>query len=103
MGIFSSTPLEYLLYAGYVACFMALNIIAILISLFYRKNFQRPSPRWGFLASLVLCILFLAVLLTARNGSLLLMTTARIALGGALITSMFSGLSLFFLMRRVRK
>ena len=102
-SVFNSTPLEYLLYTGYVLCFIGLNIIAVLVSLFYRKNFQRSSPRWGFLISTILSILFLATLLAARNGSLLLATAAKIALAGAVLSSMYSCLSLYALMRKVRK
>jgi xanthine/uracil permease len=102
-SVFNSTPLEYILYTGYVLCFVGVNIIAVLISLFYRKNFQRSSPRWGFLTSMILSVLFLATLLAARNGSLLLATAAKIALAGAALTSMYSSLSLYALMRKVRK
>jgi low temperature requirement protein LtrA len=102
-SVFNSTPLEYILYTGYVLCFIGCNIIAVLISLFYRKNFQRSSPRWGFLISMILSVLFLATLLAARNGSLLLATAAKIALTGAALTSLYSCLSLYALMRKVRK
>jgi|WetSurMetagenome_2_1015567.scaffolds.fasta_scaffold53021_3 hypothetical protein len=102
-SVFGSTPFEYILYTGYVLCFIGLNIIAVLISLFYRKNFQRSSPRWGFLVSMILSVLFLATLLAARNGSLLLATAAKTALAGAALTSMYSCLSLYALMRKVRK
>jgi hypothetical protein len=103
MILFSSTPLEYVFFTGYVLCFIALNVFAVLMSLFYRKNFQRPSPRWGFLASMILSLLFLSTLLAARSGSLFLATASRIALAGAIVTSMFSSLSLYVLMRKVRK
>ncbi|MBN1130518.1 MAG: hypothetical protein JXA71_16115 [Chitinispirillaceae bacterium] len=103
MAILSSTPLEYVLFTGYVLCFVVLNVFAVLVSLFYRKNFQRSSPRWGFLVSMVLSLVFLATLLAARNGSLFLAMASRIALAGAIVTSMFSSLSLYVLMRKVRK
>ena len=102
-GIFNSTPFDFILYAGYVLCFVGLNIIAVLVSLFYRKNFQRSSPRWGFLISAVLSLLFLATLLAARNGSTLLILASKIALSGAVLTSIYSTLSLYMLMRKVRK
>jgi hypothetical protein len=103
MSVFNSTPAEYILFTGYVLCFVTLNIIAGLVSLFYRKNFQRSSPSWGFLASMVFSMLFLATLLAARNGSLFLLTASKFALAGAAVTSMYSGLNLYVLMRRVRK
>jgi hypothetical protein len=101
--VFNSTPLEYTLYTGYVLCFVGLNIFAVLISLFYRKNFQRTSPRWGFLAAIAFSVLFLATLLAARNGSQLLVIASKVALACMVTTSMYSCLSLYLLMRRVRK
>ena len=103
MGLFHATPTQYVFFALYVVCFCALNAISFLISLFYRKNFQRSSPRWGFLASIVLALLFLGLLLAGRNGSPAVIMAARLCLLGSIAGSLFSAMSLFFLMRRVRK
>jgi hypothetical protein len=103
MDLFHTTPLEYVFFALYVVCFCALNAISFLISLFYRKNFQRTSPRWGFLASIALALLFLGLLLAGRNGPPAIEMAARLCLLGSIAGSVFSATSLFFLMRRVRK
>ena len=103
MDLFASTPLQYVFFALYVVCFCALNAISFLISLFYRKNFQRSSPRWGFLAAIALAFLSLGLLLAGRHSSPAVQMAARLCLLGSIAGSIFSAMSLFLLMRKVRK
>jgi hypothetical protein len=103
MSLFNAPHTQFLLIAGYVLCFVALNMISFLISLFYRKKLQQSSPRWGFLIAILLAFLFFALLLGARNGSSLLATIGRLSIVGSVIASAISTMSLFFVMRKVRK
>jgi hypothetical protein len=94
---------QLLLIAGYVLCFIALNAVTFLISVFYRKKLQQPSPRWGFLIAIVLAFLSCALLLGGRSGSTSFAMIERLSIAGSVIASGISTVNLFYIMRRVRK
>ena len=103
MSHFSATNVQWMLYAGYVLCFIALNVIAFLISLFYRRKLQQPSPRIGFFLAIALAVLYGGLMFGERNGSAMLQGAAYCALSGSALASLFSMLRLFSVMRKVRK
>ena len=103
MSIFSIPHARFLLTAGYILCFVALNAVSFLISLFYRKKLQQASPRWGFLIAIAFAVLFCALLLGARDGSPLLAGIGRLSIAGSVVASAISTVNLFFIMRKVRK
>jgi dolichol kinase len=92
-----------MLVEGYILCFIALNIISLLISLFYRKKFRHPSPQWGFLAAIALAFLSCALLFGERNGPVVLQSLALLSLVGSALASISSMARLFYIMQRVRK
>ena len=99
---FYGGPHSMLLFiAIYALCFVALNAISFLIALFYKKKFKQSSPRWGFVAAVLFACIFIACLLGGRTGSPVLQIAARFTLAVAAITSVFSTVSLIFIMQRV--
>jgi|WetSurMetagenome_2_1015567.scaffolds.fasta_scaffold1537335_2 hypothetical protein len=94
---------QSLLIAGYVLCFIVVNVVTFLIAVFYRKKLQQPSPRWGFIAAIALAILYCALLLSGRTQTGTLFVVERISITAGVIASALSTVNLFYIMRRVRK
>jgi hypothetical protein len=95
--------LPVLLVAGYILSFVALNALALLISLFYRKKFQTKSPVGTFLASLIAGLCAIIMVLVANIGHRFLLNMAYIVLAFGGIASIIGAINLFFIMRRVGK
>jgi hypothetical protein len=92
-----------LLLTGFIISLMALNLIAYLISSFYRRKFNQPSPRNGFLAGTVLLLLYNLSLFTARP-SLPAVAVAKVLLvySGSIVSTA-SAVALYYTMKKVRK
>jgi len=103
MSIFSTMHAQIVLFAGYVLCFIALNAISFLISLFYRKKLHHASPRWGFLAAIALAFLSCVLLSGERNGPGASQSIGLLSLVGSALASIYSTARLFYIMQRVRK
>ena len=88
---------------SYILCFIALNVMALFISLFYRKKFKTNSPRTPFLVSAVLAIGSCIMILMAGSVHQTLLETASIVLAVGGLASMVGTLRLFFIMRSVGK
>jgi hypothetical protein len=91
------------LFAAYLLCSVALNGIALLISLFYRKKFHHPSPRWGFFASIVFSMLYCALLAAGPSRFASLEGAARLLLACGALASVICTVNLFLIMQKVRK
>ena len=91
------------LFAGYVLCSVVLNTVALLISLFYRKKFHHPSPRWGFVVSIVFLLLYCVLLAVWKDGSALSIGVKQLVLAGSALASVASTVNLFEIMQKVRK
>ncbi|MDG5814429.1 hypothetical protein QA601_05030 [Chitinispirillales bacterium ANBcel5] len=100
--MFLTTPTlaETLLLAGYVLFFMGMNIIALLISSFYKRKFSQSSPSLGFLVALLLSAIFIIYLFSGYINSSGIQLYAAIMLLGSALMSTFSIVNLFFTMRR---
>ncbi len=103
MNLFSANHMRFMLVEGYILCFIALNIISLLISLFYRKKFRHPSPQWGFLAAIALAFVSCVLLSGERNGPGASQSIGLLSLVGSALASIFSTARLFYIMQRVRK
>jgi hypothetical protein len=103
MSLFASVQFQTVMWAAYVLCSVALNGIALLISLFYRKKFHHPSPRWGFVAAIVFSLLYCALLAAGTDRSPLSHSAAQACLAGNALASVISTVDLFLIMQKVRK
>ncbi len=93
---FPST-LDELLILGYVIFCMGLNIVAFLISAFYKKKINRNAPYLGFLLSLLLGAVFVGSFLVA-DGDVYTGIVRTTALLGCSMSSTFSVVGLFLSM-----
>lgn len=103
MSFYGDPHSNLLFIAIYAVFFVALNSISFLIALFYNKKFKQSSPRWGFILAVFFALMFIACLLGGRTGSPVLQSAARFAVAAGAIASVFSTVSLIFIMQRVRK
>jgi len=95
--------IRVVLFAGYLLCFIALNLIAFLISLFYRKKLRHPSPRFGFIAAILFAGAWGLLGIGLRGASAQVQGIELFFLGAAAVTSAFSAVRLFLIMRKVQK
>lgn len=103
MSFFTTMHAQIVLFAGYVLCFIALNAMAFLISLFYRKKLHHASPRWGFLAAIILSLLYCLLLPAGINRSAMAHGAAQFFLAGSALASVVSTVNLLLIMQKVRK
>jgi len=94
---------ESLFLCGYVVCSILLNIVGLLISLFYKKNFNQPSPKAGFLIAIILALVCIVVFQLPLKNIPILQICSAILLFGSSIASIISILFLFLTMSKVRK
>lgn len=98
----SSATYQVLLVA-YIVPVLGINIIAFLISDFYRKKFSQPSPRLGFLAAIGLGVLAaVAAVFYPASPGLVRMAQSYLLLGSGIL-SIYSAVSLHLTMKRVRR
>jgi len=95
------STLDELLIAGYVACCMGLNVVAFLISAFYKKKINRNAPYLGFLLSLLLGAIFVGSFLISE-GDVYTGIVRTTALLGCSMSSTFSMVGLFLSMNTRR-
>ena len=88
-----------LLLAGYILCFAFFNLVAYLISSFYQKKFNQPSPRTGFLVAIALGALYAVSQFVPGTGGMAAAAKV-ILLFGASGTSAWSAATLYFTMKR---
>jgi len=103
MKLLQQTYLEMALLSGYILFTILLNVVAYLISMFYRKKFDQPSPRAGFIIATIMALLFLITIYMGRGGMYMLEVVSVLALLASGAASAYSITSLFFTMRKVRK
>jgi hypothetical protein len=103
MGVTFPWHMEFFLLIGYVMFSIFLNMLALLISSFYQKKFNQPSPKSGFFSSIALAIVFITLMFIPQKASIPLQILSTASLIGSSVTSIYSVLYLFFTMRKVRK
>jgi hypothetical protein len=88
----------------YALALMSLAFLALLISSFYRRKFHQPSPRLGFVLTIVLGLLFIASYAFVREGWYAAARAAQAyLLLGCGIASMYGALGLYFTMKKIHK
>ena len=92
---------DELLILGYVVCFMGMNVVAFLISAFYKKKINRNAPYLSFLLSLLLGAVFVGTFLVA-GGGVYIGIVRTTALLGCSMSSTFSMVGLFLSMNTRR-
>jgi len=92
---------DELLILGYVVCCMGLNVVAFLISAFYKKKINRNAPYLSFLLSLLLGAVFVGTFLVA-GGGVYIGIVRTTALLGCSMSSTFSMVGLFLSMNTRR-
>jgi 4-hydroxybenzoate polyprenyltransferase len=92
-----------LLLTTYVACFIFYNLVAFLISSFYRKKFNQPSPQSGFLIAALFALLYLGSLFAFSGEEGSRSKLMVIFLFCSCLASAGSSLALYFTMHRKRK
>ena len=55
------------LFIGYIGCFVVLNSVAFLISLYFKKSVQKKSIYWGFIYAIILFIAALVLRVSHFN------------------------------------
>jgi ABC-type Fe3+-siderophore transport system permease subunit len=103
MGATVPWLLETSLLAGYIVFNMALNTVALFISLFYQRKINQPAPKTGFILSLVLALIFITLVFTNQKPSTPIHIIETVALLGSSIASIISVMQLFLTMKKVRK
>ncbi len=99
--------LNNVLCSGYVLMIAWVNCTMYLISSFYRKKFNQPAPRYGFITAIIFAILYVASLFFTGAASTAqanifegIRTTCII---GSAVASGWSSVNLLIVMKRARK
>lgn len=95
--------MEALLFTGYILFTILLNILALMISLFYKKKINQPAPRAGFLIAITLSAVFMVMLQIPFRHTLPMQIVSSVILSVSAIASSISIISLFITMSKVRK
>jgi hypothetical protein len=94
---------ERLCCAGYLCAVVCLNVTMYLIASFYSKKFGEPTPKLGFIFSIVLSVLCAAgVFITVGDGPAPGMFQSALLIMSA-AASIVSSIGLFLKMRKPRK
>jgi hypothetical protein len=94
---------EHCCLAGYLCAVVCLNVTMYLIATFYNKKFGEPTPKLGFVFSIVLSILCAASVFIAAGDGRALGVLQSVLLILSAAASIVSSLGLFFKMRKPRK
>jgi hypothetical protein len=95
--------MELIIHSGYIAAFAGLNLVAYLISSFYRKKFDPSAPRAGFMAAFVIVIVYNASLFFPHTANPVIIITRVFLLFFGGIASASTAASLYYTMKKVRK
>jgi hypothetical protein len=101
--IVHSPALDLVLLTGYIVAFIALNLVAYLIASFYCKKFEEPAPRGGFLAAIILMLLYGGSLYVGWSSRAMGAVINVLLLFSGSIASAATAASLYYIMRKVRK
>jgi len=92
-----------LLLGLYVLAMLSINLITFLISDFYRKKFSQPSPRFGFITSMIIGLIFIISLIVMHtHGNKYHLLQSYLLIGSGVL-SILSSAKLLITMKRVRK
>jgi hypothetical protein len=89
--------------AGYLCAVVCLNVTMYLIAAFYSKKFGEPTPKLGFIFSIVLSILCAAGMFIAVGDGPAPGTVQSVLLIMSAAASIVSSIGLFLKMRKPRK
>lgn len=99
---FSADMYDVVLMA-YLIAMAGVNFIAFLISDFYRKKFNQPAPRLGYCVAIGLNMIACISIIMQEHIRGSAQIIQIFLLPGSGILSMYSCLTLFFTMNKVRK
>lgn len=91
------------LLATYAGCVCCLDVILFLIAAFYRRKFNEPSPRLGFIMGGILCAGLIVALFAPVTSPEIMHITQGVLLAGAALSSGSATMILYFIMRRSKK
>jgi hypothetical protein len=89
--------------AGYLCAVVCLNVTMYLIASFYNKKFGEPTPKLGFIFSIVFSILCAASVFVAVGSGRTLGMVQSVLLILSAAASIISAVNLFLKMRKPRK
>jgi polyferredoxin len=95
--------LESILLCGYVMFYALMNILGLLISTFYKKKFNQPSPKIGFILAIILALVFIIIVQLPLKIIAFVPFVSALLLISSATASIVSTLFLFLTMRKVRK
>jgi hypothetical protein len=87
----------------YVLAVVFLNLLAFLISDFYRKKFNQPSPRVGFVAAIAMGLAIVGVSLFRRADAVAVEFIITLLFTASGLVSLLSSIGLYITMSKVRK
>lgn len=96
-------PLSSLLTVGYIFALVGLNLITFLISDFYRRKFNQPAPRLGFLLAIIMGLLCAVLAFFQSLAPYAFEAAQSYLLLCAGVLTMYSTVSLHITMKRIRK
>ena len=101
----NSSTIVHLLLGIFLRCFLFLNIIALLISSFYRRKFSQPAPQAGFLLTAPFVLLYGITVFSPLPAPLGSLRPALliIFLSCSAVSSSASAVALYLTMKKVRK
>ncbi|NLD94167.1 MAG: hypothetical protein GX639_16025 [Fibrobacter sp.] len=95
--------LESLLLCGYVMFFIMINILGLLISSFYKRKFNQPSPKTGFILAIIIAFALIIVIQIPSKTIVFIQLVSSFLFISSATASIVSTLFLFLTMRKVRK
>ncbi len=87
----------------YTLCFVFCNLVAFLISAFYRKKFNQPAPQAGFIVAVVLSLFYIFSLYITAGKQTGIIIFQSLFVFGASVSAAWTSLGLYFTMRKVQK
>lgn len=93
-------------FAGYILIGCFFNVLALFISSFYKRRLHQSSPQIGFIVATISSITYLVLILFKKyggNNNLVVSIVGTLSLIVFGVISSYSILSLYFVMRSVRK
>jgi len=99
--------LTKVLCAGYFLLIALVTCMMYLISSFYKKKFNQPAPRYGFILAIAFTMLFVASLFftvssTAPQLNIFSLVQTSFVIGSALASG-WSSVNLLIIMKKARK
>jgi hypothetical protein len=103
MNSFPVVDLSRVLCAGYVLAVACLNVTMYLISAFYKRKFNEPTPQAGFVVSIAFSLCYAASVFVQVGDGRVFVIAQYCLLVLSAVSSAWSSIVLFFTMKKERK